>query len=63
MFYRNKFIEVNANSVDPVQMPHSVASDLGLHCFPIILLWVSNLKWVNRLTSRLIQVETCMVRR
>ena len=21
-----------ANSVDPDQMPHSVASDLGLHC-------------------------------
>ena len=23
-----------ANSVDPDQMPHSVASDLGLHCLP-----------------------------
>ena len=23
----------NANSVDPDQMPHSVASDLGPHCF------------------------------
>ena len=22
-----------ANSVDPDQMPHSVAADLGLHCF------------------------------
>ena len=30
------FIEIpvfNANSVDPDQMPHSVTSDLGLHCF------------------------------
>ena len=24
----------NANSVDPDQMPHYVASDLGLHCLP-----------------------------
>ena len=22
------------NSVEPDQMPHSAASDLGLHCFP-----------------------------
>ena len=27
-----------ANSGDPDQMPHSVASDLGLHFLPIILL-------------------------
>ena len=25
----------NANSVDPNQMPHSVVSDLGLHCLPV----------------------------
>ena len=34
------FIEIqvfNANSVNPDQMPHSVASDLGLHCLPYIL--------------------------
>ena len=24
-----------ANNGDPDQMPHSVASDLGLHCLPI----------------------------
>ena len=24
-----------ANSVDPDQMPHYVASDLGLHCLPM----------------------------
>ena len=30
-----------ANSVDPDQMPHYVASDLGLHCFPLTVLWVS----------------------
>ena len=29
------------NNVDPDQMPHDVASDLGLHCLAMILLWVS----------------------
>ena len=24
-----------ANNVDPDQMPHNVASDLGLHCLPM----------------------------
>ena len=38
-----------ANSVDPDQMLHSVASDLGLHCLPITLLRVSRLQWVNLL--------------
>ena len=27
-----------ANSGDPDQMPHSAASDLGLHCLPVALL-------------------------
>ena len=36
-----------ANSEDPDQMLHSAASDLGLHCLPIILLGVSQLQWVN----------------
>ena len=36
-----------ANSGDPDQMPHSAASDLGLHCLPITLLGVSRLQWVN----------------
>ena len=35
MFYRNSY---NANSVDPDQMPHFVASDLGLHCLPVTFL-------------------------
>ena len=30
-----------ANNVDPDQMPHYVAFDLGLHCLPLILLGVS----------------------
>ena len=40
-------VELFANSGDPDQMPHSAASDLGLHCFPITLLGVSRLQWVN----------------
>ena len=28
-----------ANTVDPDQMPHYVASDLGLQCLPMTLLW------------------------
>ena len=38
------FIEIpvaNANSVEPDQMPHSVASDLDLHCLPISPLWIT----------------------
>ena len=37
-YYYHYFIEIpvlNANSVDPDQIPHSAASDLGLHCLPI----------------------------
>ena len=29
-----------ANSIDPDQMLHYVASDLGLYCLPMTLLWV-----------------------
>ena len=36
-----------ANSEDPDQTLHSVASDLDLHCLPITLLRVSRLQWVN----------------
>ena len=30
-----------ANTVDPDQTPHHVASDLGLHCLPMTFLRVS----------------------
>ena len=43
------FVEIsdlNANGVDPDQMLHSAASDLGLHCLPMSLLWGARLKWV-----------------
>ena len=38
--------ELFANSGDPDQMLHSVASDLGLHCLPFTLLGVSRLQCV-----------------
>ena len=41
------FIEMpvlNANSVDPDQMPHNAVSDLGLHYLPMSLLWDARLK-------------------
>ena len=36
-----------ANTVDPNQMPHYVASDLGLHRLPMTFLGVSRLEWVR----------------
>ena len=30
-----------ANSEDPYQTPHHVASDLCLHCLPMTILWIS----------------------
>ena len=48
------FIEIsvlNANSVDPDQMPpHSVASDQGLHSLPMSLSGEARLKWVKALS-------------
>ena len=44
MFCRN---ELNANSVDPDQTPHSVASDLGLYCLPMSILWDARLKYMG----------------
>ena len=36
-----------ANSVDADQMPHSAASDLGLHCLPRFHLWDAWYIWVK----------------
>ena len=44
------FIEIhefNSNSVDPDQMLHSAASDLGLHCLPMFDLQDIRLKWIK----------------
>ena len=40
--------ELNENSIDPDWTLHSAASDLGLHCLPMSLLWDARLKWVNQ---------------
>ena len=39
-----------ANNVDPDQMPHYVASDLGLHCLSLTLSQVSRQEWVKAST-------------
>ena len=36
-----------ANSGDSDQTLRSAASDLGLHCLTVTLLWVSRLQWVK----------------
>ena len=38
---------LNANSVDPDQTLRSAASELGLHCLPVFLLWDARHKWVK----------------
>ena len=43
-----------ANSVDTDQMPHYVASDLGLHCLPMTLLQDPGLQWVNHMDAFII---------
>ena len=40
---------MQANSGDPDETPHSVASDLGLHCLPISNKKEARLKWVMSL--------------
>ena len=45
MFCRNS--ELNANRADHGQTPRSAASDLGLHCLSMSLLWDARHKWVN----------------
>ena len=39
--------ELIANSVDPDQTPQNAASDLGLHCLPMSLLWDTRHKRVK----------------
>ena len=49
-FLLPSFLEIpvfNANSVDFDQTPRSAASDLGLHCLLMSLLWDARLKWVK----------------
>ena len=56
--------EIFANREDPDQMPHSAASDLGLHCLPITFLGVSRLQWVklNQIMVQMVINDICMFR-
>ena len=38
---------VYANGVDPDQTPQNAASDLGLHCLPVSILWDAMHKLIN----------------
>ena len=42
-----EILVLKANSVDPDQTPQNTASDQGLHCLPMSLLWDDRLKWVK----------------
>ena len=44
--------ELNANSVDPDQMPHSAASDIGLHCLLMSQLWGARLNGLFEKATR-----------
>ena len=53
------FIEIpvfNANGVYPDQTPRSAASDLGLHCLPMSLLWDARHKWVKYVFQESIRI-------
>ena len=52
--------ELNANSVDPDQTPRSAASELGLYCSPMSLLWDARLKRVK--PYRILIHVTCIFR-
>ena len=45
---------LNANSVDPDQTSRSVASDQGLHCLLVSLLWDTRHKWIKYLHSAIL---------
>ena len=53
----------NANSVDPDQMPRSAASDLGLNCLPMSLLWVARHKSVLYKEMHNVQIFTTIMYR
>ena len=44
------------NSVDPDQTPLCAASDLGLHCLPMSLLWDARHKWIKMMGWQVIKV-------
>ena len=48
-----------ANTVDPYQTPHNMASDLGLYCLRMTLLRVSRLEWVKKQNETEGKVGSC----
>ena len=53
-----KMAKLFANSGDPDQTSRSAASDLDLHCLPIILLRVSRLQWVKFIAVLTLNIQT-----
>ena len=54
------YIEIpvcTANHVDPDQTPRCAASDLGLHCLPMSLLW--DTLGINGLTIMIVCTNCC----
>ena len=49
-------VELFAKGGDPDQMPHSAASDLGLHCLPITFLGVSRLLWFKQVIKQTVPI-------
>ena len=45
-----QYYNLSANSGDPDQTPHSVLSDLGLHCLPMSHKMDARFIWVNYLS-------------
>ena len=45
-----------ANNADPDQMPHYVASDLGLHCLPMSLLWFPGKNGLKGIIKKLFKI-------
>ena len=60
--YFKELSELNANNVDPDQTPRSAASDLGLRCLPMSLLWEARLEWLNMGTTPRDVTLTCILR-
>ena len=60
-FHRNgKF---PAKSADLDQTPHSVASNLGLHCLPMSILWALGIDGLNsKLSLKLSHFDRCVIR-
>ena len=51
----------NVNSEDPDQKPRSTASDLGLHCLPMSLIWDARLKRVRPVLGGMYSRNTALL--